>query len=75
MSDPKQEGINVNLDDLKKKASDAVGKHGDQADGAIDRGGDLAKDRFGRDEQVDSATQQLKDRTGSNESDTGDENR
>lgn len=65
----------MDLDDLKNKASELMGKHGDKADGVIERGSDMAKDRFGHDEQVDSATQQLKDRTGSDESNTGNENR
>lgn len=64
----------MNLDDLKNKASQLLGMHGDKAD-AIDRGADMARDRFGHEQQVDSVTQQFKDRTGSNESDTGNENR
>lgn len=63
------------FDDIKNRAQGLADQHGDKADAGIDKGSDYAKDRFGHDEQVESAAQQAKDRLGQDESDTGDENR
>lgn len=37
----------MNFDDMKKKAQDALGEHGDKVNQGIDRAADAAKSRFG----------------------------
>ncbi|MQA14494.1 MAG: antitoxin [Pseudonocardiaceae bacterium] len=50
----------MNFEDIKNKAKQALGKHGDKAEGGVDKVGEHAKERFGHDEQVDSATDKAK---------------
>jgi hypothetical protein len=47
----------MNIDNLKQKAQDAAGQHGDKLEGAMDKSADQAKQRFGHEEQIDSATE------------------
>lgn len=47
----------VNIDDLKQKAQRTAGEHGDKVEGAMDKGAEAAKQRFGREEQIDAATE------------------
>ncbi|MGH3979152.1 MAG: antitoxin [Pseudonocardiaceae bacterium] len=50
----------MNFEDIKNKAKDALGQHGDKVEGAVDKVGEFTKNRFGHDEQVDSATEKAK---------------
>jgi len=51
------------MDDMKNKAKEAVGQHGDQVDEGIDKAGDMAKDRTGgqHDDQIDKGVDKAHD--------------
>jgi hypothetical protein len=46
------------------RAKDMASQHDDKVDQGLDKAGETAKDRFGHDEQVDSAVDQAQQRTG-----------
>jgi hypothetical protein len=48
------------FDDLKKLADE----HDEQVDQALEKGGDAAGERFGHEDQIDKAVDQLQKRTG-----------
>ena len=51
--------------DFADKAKAFADKHEEQVDQGLDRGGDMAKERFaGHDEQIDSAVDRAQDWTG-----------
>ncbi len=47
--------------ELAAKATDMVGEHSESLQGGIDKAGEFAKDKIGRDEQVDKGVQAAKD--------------
>jgi len=51
----------VDLGGLADKAKDLAEQHADQVDDALDKAGELAKDRFGHDGQVDAVVEKIKD--------------
>lgn len=51
----------VDLGDLADKAKNLAEQHADKVDDALDKAGELAKDRFGHDEQVDTVVEKIKD--------------
>ncbi|WP_156757122.1 antitoxin [Actinokineospora pegani] len=61
----------MNLDDLKNKAKEALGKNPDKAEQGVDKAGEAAKGRFGQhSDKIDSATEKAKEhlrRTGGND--------
>lgn len=50
----------MNFEDIKNKAKEALGKNPDKAESGVDKAGEYAKDRYGHDQQVDSATEKAK---------------
>ncbi len=58
----------MNFDDIKNKAKEALGKHPDKAESGVDKAGEYAKDRYGHDQQVDSATDKAKGHIGEDNS-------
>jgi hypothetical protein len=56
-------GIGDKFDELKDKAKDVLGQHGDQADQGIDKAGDFADERTGGKytEQIDQGGQKAKE--------------
>jgi MT0933-like antitoxin protein len=52
----------MGFDALKKKAKGLLGQHGDKVEQAVDKSGDLAKEKVGHEEQVDKATEKGKDK-------------
>lgn len=53
--------MGINFDDLKNKAQDLAEQHGDKIEPGAEKAGEFAKDRFGHDEQVDSAVDKVQD--------------
>jgi hypothetical protein len=51
--------VGINFDELKNKASDLVGKHGDKIEEGVEKAGDFAKKKFGHDEQVDNVVDKI----------------
>lgn len=51
----------MELGNLVGKASELLGEHGDKVEMAAEKAGELAKEKFGHDEQVDMAVDKLKD--------------
>lgn len=50
----------MSFEDIKNKAKDALGQHSDKVEGGIDKVSGFAKDRFGHEEKIDSATEKAK---------------
>lgn len=50
----------MNFQDIKNKAMEAMGKHPDKTEQGIDKAGEYAKDKYGHDQQIDSATEKAK---------------
>ena len=50
----------VDFDELKNKAEGLLHEHGDQVEAGIDKAADLAGQKFGHEEQIDSAADKLK---------------
>ncbi|MGH3622334.1 MAG: antitoxin [Sciscionella sp.] len=63
----------MGFDELKKKAKGLFSQHGDKAEQAVDKAGDLAKDKVGHEEQVDKATDKGKDKAKDVVGDSGDQ--
>lgn len=61
------------FDNLKKKAQDLAGQHGDKIEKGLDKAGKVAKDRFGHHDKVDSALGKAKNFLGDNKSGSEDE--
>jgi MT0933-like antitoxin protein len=53
----------MDLGGLADKAKNLVEQNPDKVDTALEKAGELAKDRFGHDEQVDTAVSKIKDAT------------
>ncbi|MCA1655799.1 MAG: antitoxin [Pseudonocardiaceae bacterium] len=53
--------MGINFDDLKNKAQNLVEQHGDKIEGGVEKAGELAKKRFGHDEQVDKVVDKIQD--------------
>ncbi|GLZ29557.1 kanamycin biosynthetic protein [Lentzea sp. NBRC 105346] len=53
----------MGFDELKDKAKDMLGKHGDKADQAVDRAGQIADERTGgkHTEHIDKAEEKAKE--------------
>jgi hypothetical protein len=51
--------VGINFDDLKNKASDLVEKHGEKIEEGVEKAGELAKKKFGHDEQVDKVVDKI----------------
>jgi hypothetical protein len=51
------------MDDMKDKAKDAAGQHGDKIDQGLDKAGDMAKQKAGDEhaEQIDQGVEKGKD--------------
>jgi hypothetical protein len=50
----------VDLGGLADKAKNLAEQNADKVDAALEKAGELAKDRFGHDEQVDTAVDKIK---------------
>ena len=53
--------MGIDFDDLKNKAQGLVEQHGDKIEAGVDKAGELAKQRFGHDEQVDEVVDKIQD--------------
>lgn len=53
--------MGIDFDDLKNKAQDLVEKHGDKIEQGVEKAGELAKERFGHEEQVDKVVDKVRD--------------
>lgn len=53
--------MGINLNELKSKARDLVGKHGDKIEKGLGKAGDLAKKGLGNDPRIDKAVGKAKD--------------
>ncbi|OZM73318.1 hypothetical protein CFN78_10720 [Amycolatopsis antarctica] len=54
--------MGINFDDIKNKAQEALGKHGDKAGQGVDKAGEFAKSKFGdHADKIDNATGKAKD--------------
>jgi hypothetical protein len=53
--------VGINFDDLKNKAAGLVEKHGDKIEQGAEKAGELAKKKFGHDEQVDKVVGKIHD--------------
>lgn len=51
----------VDFDDLRSKAEELLGEHGDKVDDGIDKLADLAGAKLGHEAQIDQAADKLKD--------------
>lgn len=51
----------VDFNSLAGKAGELLNEHGDQVEAAAEKVGELAKEKFGHEEQVDIAVDKLKD--------------
>jgi hypothetical protein len=61
----------MNFDEMKEKATDFAQEHSDKVKDAADKAGDAAKERFGHDDQVDSATEKVEGFLGDDKDDKG----
>ena len=59
----------MGFDEMKDKAKDMLGKHGDQADQGIDKASEFADEKTGgkHSDQIDKAAEQAKNRLGNNQ--------
>lgn len=57
----------MGLDEMKDKAQELAGQHGDKAEQGVDKGAEFAKDKFGHEEQVDSASDKARDFLGNSD--------
>ncbi|GEL19136.1 Rv0909 family putative TA system antitoxin [Pseudonocardia asaccharolytica] len=55
----KEDGMDLNS--LKGKAEELLNEHGDKVEAAAEKVGDLVKDRYGHDEQVDQVVGKIKE--------------
>lgn len=53
--------MGIDFDDLKNKAQGLVEQHGDKIEAGAEKAGELAKQRFGHDEQVDQVVDKIQD--------------
>lgn len=51
----------MDLGNLAGKASELLEQHADKVDAAVDKAGELAKEKLGHDAQVDMAVDKVKD--------------
>lgn len=53
--------MGINFDEMKNKAKNALGQHGDKADQGLDKANEAAKSRFGEhSDKIDSATEKAR---------------
>ncbi|RZQ64432.1 antitoxin [Amycolatopsis suaedae] len=53
--------MGINFDDIKKKAQDALGKHGDKVEQGLDKASGFAKSKFGdKADKIDNVTDKAK---------------
>jgi hypothetical protein len=64
--------VGIDFDGLKNKAADLVEKHGDKIEEGVEKAGDLAKKRFGHDEQVDNVVDKIQGAIPNKPSDSSD---
>ena len=50
----------VDFDELKNKAEGLLHEHGDKVESGIDKVADIAGQKFGHEDQIDSAAEKLK---------------
>jgi hypothetical protein len=50
----------MGFDNLKKKAQEFAGQHGDKIEKGLDKAGKVAKERFGHHDKVDNALNKAK---------------
>jgi hypothetical protein len=53
--------VGINFDELKNKAQELVNEHGDKIENGLDKAGDFAKQKFGHEQQIDSAVDKLQE--------------
>lgn len=53
--------MGIDFDDLKNKAQGLVEQHGDKIEAGVEKAGELAKQRFGHEEQVDQVVDKIQD--------------
>jgi hypothetical protein len=53
--------MGIDFGGLADKAKDLVNEHGDKIEDGLDKVGDFAKQKFGHEEQIDSAVDKLQD--------------
>lgn len=51
----------MDFEGMRDKAENLAEEHADQVDSGIDKGADLAGERFGHEQQIDSGAERLKD--------------
>ena len=51
----------MDLNNLAGKAGELLNEHGDQVEAGVEKVGELAKEKFGHEEQVDMAVDKIKD--------------
>jgi hypothetical protein len=52
--------MGFDLGGLGDKAKDLLDEHGDKVEGAVDKIGDVAKDKLGHEDTVDNVTEKIK---------------
>jgi hypothetical protein len=53
--------MGIDFGELKKKAEDAVGQHGDKIEQGVEKAGEFAKSKFGHDETVDKVVDKIQE--------------
>jgi hypothetical protein len=51
----------MDFDSLKNKAAELLNEHGDKVEDAADKAGELAKGKFGHEDQVDTVVDKIQD--------------
>ncbi|SHK44535.1 MT0933-like antitoxin protein [Pseudonocardia thermophila] len=51
----------MDLNDLAGKAGELLNQHGDKVEDAVDKVAEIAKEKFGHEEQIDMAADKLKE--------------
>ena len=51
----------MDFNDLANKAKDLAAEHPEQIEGAVDKLGDVAKEKLGHEEQIDMGVNKIKD--------------
>jgi hypothetical protein len=51
----------MDLGNLAGKAGELLNEHGDKVEDAVEKVGEMAKEKFGHDDQVDMAVDKIKD--------------
>jgi hypothetical protein len=53
--------MGIDFDGLKDKAKGLAEQHGDKIEQGVEKAGEFAKNKFGREEQVDSVVDKVRD--------------